>query len=122
MGAEDHQFFYELRSPNLVYSFDHGHFFPFSNRRRGLHAGQWTAAGLAGAPPVTEFDRFFAPAGLTHEIDPILRLLERITAVDIADAVSRPPDEWGTRFDDRVAMCVFLERRQQEVLQLRVGP
>ena len=35
----------------------------------------------------------------------------------IASAVAAPPDDWGISTDERIALCVFLDRRRAELLQ-----
>jgi len=112
MHATDHQVLFEATPPNRVWSVDHGHFF--------TGTPQWTPALLAALPRPTQLDVFFGPASLTSaELAPPFALLSGITAVDIAEAVARPPDQWGVMMDERVALCMYLEERQRIVLSLR---
>jgi hypothetical protein len=115
MQASDHQVIYETTSPYRVWSVDHGHFF--------VGTPQWTPAALAAVPPVAQLDLFFQPVGLRRdELAGPFDRLEAVTVEDIAQAVARPPDEWGVRIDERSALCMFLYERRERVLALRTSP
>jgi HipA-like protein len=106
--AGDHQFIYKTQPPHLVYSLDHGHFFP--------GGPNWEAANLA-IPPVTAIDGVFGSCQL---LDAELRIarasLEQIKATNIADAVAGPPDDWGINIDERLLLVKYLDKRRGEVL------
>jgi hypothetical protein len=114
-NASDHQVIYELDPPNLMWSVDHGHFF--------VGDPNWTAERLRAVPLVAGLDQFFQPLGLRpDELGPAFSLLEAASDEAIAQAVARPPDEWGVTIDERVALCVFLSTRRRAVLALRQSP
>jgi hypothetical protein len=104
----DHQFFYQ-DGTNLVFSFDHGHFFP--------GGPQWTIEGLNGAPPVMPDSVIcnacqFAP----DELAEARRRLSAVTFDSIAVAVAAPPISWGLNLDDRVALAIHMESRKNELM------
>ena len=107
--GSDHQFLYRKQAPNLVFSHDHGHFFP--------GGPNWTPASL-GRAPAPELDRtimdkcFFTDA----EISDAIQSLQRVGPAEIATAVARPPDTWGMALDERVALATYLDRRREQIL------
>ncbi|MBA3528939.1 MAG: hypothetical protein H0T91_06480 [Propionibacteriaceae bacterium] len=109
-GADDHQFFYSLDPPELVYSFDHGHFFPGEPL--------WSPEALNEAPPA-EFDRviieaaFLSSTALRQSLHP----LASITPDTIAKAVGASPVEWGVDLNARIATATFLEKRRHQLLK-----
>jgi hypothetical protein len=107
-GASDHQFIYKKQPPHLVFSFDHGLFCGLPQWPQSL------AASVAGMDPV------FLPARLQRdELAPVFDLLEDVNILHIAAAVARAPISWNVTLDEKVALCQYLERRQEEVLRLR---
>lgn len=108
--AGDHQFIYKMQPPHLVYSVDHGHFFP--------GGPNWTSASLA-VPTITAIDGLF---GTCHFLDADFRLgrasLEKVTATDIADAVAGPQEDWVISELERLLLVKYLEKRRDEVLNL----
>jgi HipA-like protein len=108
-GANDWQLFYTT-GDRLVHSLDHGHFFP--------NGPNWTAAGLAAAPPAT-VDPWFAAAALTNvELADARARLATITDDDIAEILNGPPPEWTFTADDRVALGNYLRSRRDHLLTL----
>ncbi len=109
--AGDHQLIYSMSPPNLVYSVDHGHFFP--------GGPDWTPASLAAAGPVSTLDPIFGVCGLTPEelatVAPRLLSIDRRT-IDSVCAV--PPDDWGLALSDRTALADFLEVRRVQLAAL----
>ncbi|MCH8002863.1 MAG: hypothetical protein IIA34_14560, partial [Proteobacteria bacterium] len=106
--AGDRQFIYKKSPPHLVYSHDHGHFFP--------GGPNWTVSNLQKAGPATaeqalvnhfkfkadELGRAYAPLGdLTPEM--------------LAAALAAPPQDWGVTLDERVVLAEYLERRRAEL-------
>lgn len=108
LQAADHQLMYELALPNLVYSHDHGLFFP------GAH--QWSAATIAGST-VTVRDSFFNPIGLQqNEIDPAIAALEGVTDGGIEEIVKSALPEWGVSTAELDALHVCLSKRRLDCL------
>lgn len=108
--ASDHQVIYRLSGDPLVYSVDHGHFFP--------GGPMWSAAQLAGAP-VGEIDRqVTSTCKLSDgELAEPLTSLENLREGDIAEAVAAPPDEWFFPPTDRIAVANFLWKRRANILE-----
>ena len=109
--AGDHQLIYTLNSPHVVYSVDHGHFFP--------HGPNWTAATLGACPAITQLDGTFAPCGLTPQVLKTFR--DRIAAVSdpaVRLLVDGPPDSWGVAAAERDAMHAFLVQRRNQLVAL----
>jgi hypothetical protein len=107
--ANDWQFLFEHDPPRLIYSVDHGHFFP--------NGAEWTIASLFQAPCAV-LDPCFADCNLTEaEIRQALSALKEISDESIIRAVARPPDEWGITMNERVALVEYLIQRRQELLQ-----
>jgi hypothetical protein len=106
-GAADWQLFYTT-GERLVYSLDHGHFFP--------GGPGWSAAGLRAAlrPAV---DPWFAAANLTNvELADARTLLEGITDQDVEAVLAGPPPEWPFTVDERDALNVYLRSRRDVLL------
>lgn len=111
--ANDHQVLFQIGSPVLVYSHDHGHFFP--------SGPDWTEATLA-AGPVPHTHPFFDHIGLVHaELLPTLQRLGGITEMDLVHAVTRPPSEWACTIAERVALAKYLWDRKPQVIALFGG-
>ena len=110
LGANDRQFIYGKSKPNTVYSVDHGHFFP--------SGPDWTVVGLASAPAAVGDPDTIAGCGLTaEELQVACSPLRSVTAEQIAAAVATVPDGWAIGFDERVALCEYLERRRTELVK-----
>lgn len=108
--AADHQFLYGKQPPRLVFSHDHGHFFP--------KGPEWTINSLTGAPtPALDQTIMEKCDFMPKEITTALQSLENINDECIALAVATPPDDWGLTDDDRIAMAGYLETRRDELLQ-----
>lgn len=111
ISAQDHQFIYHKTQPNLVYSVDHGAFFP-----NGL---QWTEDDLRTAPKAKIDSLLSSRCRLTEdELQEALEKLEMVTEDDIIRVVAVPPQEWRFTMEERVTMVEYLIRRQQELLEL----
>ena len=107
--ASDHQFIYKKASPNLVFSVDHGNFFP--------NGGDWQVAHIQNAPPAAPDNNIVVGCQLTQaEIDDARSTLRGITEGQIAEAVSGPMDHWGVSIDEKIAVAIFLDMRRQELL------
>ena len=108
--AQDHQLFYSTGNPRIVYSFDHGHFFP--------GGPGWSAATLL-ANTVATIDGWFAPAALTSaELASARTRLSTITDDDIAAVLSGPPPDWPFSPEERAALGQFLRSRRDGLLAL----
>lgn len=107
--ANDHQFLYKNTQPHLVYSVDHGHFFP--------GGPNWTTATLAGTAAATADAQITTACRLTDfELREAFRQLVNIDASTIARGVAVPPDEWGVPMDERIALATYLAARRNQLL------
>jgi hypothetical protein len=108
--SNDWQFLFRNDPPRLIYSVDHGHFFP--------GGPEWTVESLLQAP-IAVLDLRFAECDFTgNEIRQALSALEEITEETIVQAVARPPDSWGLTMGERVALVEYFVKRRQELLQI----
>lgn len=101
--ASDHQFFYE-DTTNIVWSFDHGHFF---------HGGpHWTIETLQAAPPV-DFDLLLVEDCLLEvpELAAAAQSLVNLVDAAIASAVASPQEAWNIVMEERVAIAQHLRSR-----------
>jgi hypothetical protein len=107
---EDHQFIYGIEPPHLVYSVDHGDFFP-----RGPG---WSLASLRRVEPAQP-DRFirFGCDLTADELRAAAGGLQRLDDQAIATAVALPPDDWGVTVDERVGLALYLTRRREQLLE-----
>jgi hypothetical protein len=107
--ANDHQLIYCNQEPNLVYSVDHGHFFP--------HGPTWTIEVLATAAPVEPYLPLRGGCGLADsEIGTALVALANVTDNDIVGAVGLPPEEWNVSQEERIALVHFIISRRDTIL------
>ena len=105
MPAADHQLIYDLSSPFHVHSVDHGFFF--------AGGPNWTEATL-GAAAAAACDTTIVN-GCKLSSDELRATLERVRDVRpevLANAVARPPDEWGISPAERLAVAKYLAARQ----------
>lgn len=106
----DEQFIYRKTHPCLVYSVDHGRFFPGGY--------DWTVESLKNAPEAEVYRKLVLSCNLTNsEIKQALDALGAIHEETIIQAVASPPDEWGITIDERMVMLEFLIQRQQSLVQ-----
>ena len=104
----DHQFFYQ-NGTKLVFSLDHGHFFP--------HGPDRTSSGLSGMPRAGPDDTIRAGCALTPgELKMARDLLERITNPVLSQAVASIPESWRVSEPERIDLLVYLEKRRDELL------
>jgi HipA-like protein len=106
---QNQQFIYEMAAPHLVYSTDHGHFFP--------NGPNWTPAHLPQAGVAVPDPSLIGPCQLSQDdmrtaASPLVGLQDQA----IARAVAAPLDEWGLAMDDRIAVATYLARRRGELL------
>ena len=109
VSAGNEQFIYKTTAPNLVYSVDHGHFFP--------SGPDWTVPSLGTAAPpqlnaIIAGACNFAPA----EIAPVVARLRFISDAHIATVIGRPPTSWNVSRDERIALADYLVTRRDHLL------
>jgi hypothetical protein len=113
--ANDRQFIYGKAKPNTVYSVDHGHFFP--------GGPDWNDAGLVSAPAAIADPDTIAGCNLTaDELQVACRPLQPVMAEQIGAAVAAIPNGWAISFDERIALCEYLERRRAELVKAYTAP
>lgn len=111
IGAQDHQFVYSKTGPQLVYSVDHGHFFP--------SGPAWTEASLAGAPESQPDTQITNACNITQpELHEAIRALSDVGDEALAYIVAVPPDEWGLTMEERMALLNYLTKRRDELLAM----
>lgn len=104
----DHQFIYKKAPPHIVYSVDHGHFFP--------QGPNWSLPALANAPTAV-VDPVFNACGFSQaELFEAARKLESVNQGEIAGIVAGVPDDWGISNDETTGMTEYLSRRRKELL------
>ncbi|MGC8541997.1 MAG: hypothetical protein ACP5QA_15410, partial [Phycisphaerae bacterium] len=107
--ASDHQFLYRKEPPNLVFSHDHGHFFP--------GGPNWSVESLTKASAARPDSTILEKCDFTEaEINEALDSLRVVEASHIAHAVAQPPDTWGLSLDDRIALACYLDARREQLL------
>lgn len=107
--AGDTQLIYGNDPPHLVYSVDHGHFFP--------GGPNWQVSTLAQAAPAHLEQSIVSECGLTEaEQKGALLALRSINETAIIRAVAAPPEDWEISLDERVALVIFFLSRRQELL------
>ena len=111
MFAGDHQLIYRTSPPHLVYSVDHGHFFP--------GGPNWTVQSIAGVTAILQYDTMFNAAAITSaERTNTLSCLGRLSDREIDDIVAIPPSSWGIDHAERVALSTMIKNRKSEILAL----
>lgn len=107
--ANDIQFIFQKNPPRLVYSVDHGHFFP--------GGPDWTELDLMQALQAELNPDLYNNCNFTpDEISSALRALQSVSEETIIQAVAAPPSEWGLTLDERVTLVEYLTRQQQQLL------
>jgi hypothetical protein len=107
--ANDVQFIYKNDEPRLVYSVDHGHFFP--------GGPEWTTASLSTAPTPDLDPSITSGCQFTDShLQGVRNGLAGVGDQTIADAVARPPDDWNFTADERVAVATYLADRRDVLL------
>jgi hypothetical protein len=100
----DHQFFYQ-DGTNLVWSFDHGHFFP--------SGPNWTVASLQGAVAATPDPTIVAGCALSPlELAAAKPSLNGITDDKLAAAIGAIPSAWDVTTPEKAELAIYLERRR----------
>jgi hypothetical protein len=105
--AKFHQFIYTAKAPHIVYSCDHGEFFP-----RGP---DWTEESLAAAPVAAPDSLIVTACGLTRDEIAMARpLFDSISPEVIATAIAAVPRDWGGVTDrERYALACYLLSRSE---------
>ena len=109
--AQDHQLYYAATQPELVFSFDHGHFLP---------GGPNLSIALAATTSrPLQLDTYFDACRLTpDELRAARHDLLNVTFDQLATAVASPPEDWSLTMADRVVLAEFLRRRRAQVARL----
>jgi hypothetical protein len=111
IGAQDHQFVYSKTAPQLVYSVDHGHFFP--------GGPVWTEQSLAAATHPQPDTQITNSCNATQEeLHLALRALSAVPDEALISIVALPPDEWGLTMEDRITLFEFFTERRSELLAM----
>lgn len=105
--AGDPQLIYQLDKPNLVWSVDHGNFFP--------GGPNWSIADLQAAGTATVFADLAGHCG-TQQIQEAILVLANVQPEQIAAVVAAPPTTWAVTMDERIELAIFLEKRRLELL------
>lgn len=104
----DHQVIFANQQPRLVYSVDHGHFFP--------GGPEWRIETLLNAAPPVASAEIVAGCNLPNEdLDEAIAALRRVDDEAICRAIAQPPDEWGININERVALAEYLASRRDRL-------
>lgn len=104
----DHQFFYQ-DGTNLVFSFDHGHFFP--------NGPGWTIQALNGLPPAAPDPVICNACQFSAaELNDARQRLMTLEPDKIAGAVAASPDVWAVSITERVRLAIYLATRKNELV------
>jgi hypothetical protein len=111
----DNQLIYKKSPPEVVFSVDHGHFFP--------GGPAWTAQTLSQAARPEPLKDICAACDLgPGDLATALGALRQVDKVVIAEAVAMPPDDWQFDLDLRAAAAKYLYRRRGQLLgEIPVG-
>jgi hypothetical protein len=107
--AGDPQLIYGQTAPHLVYSVDHGHFFP--------GGPNWTVAGLNGAGPCVLYGELMNGCKITREeLLAVENRLRTMSVETIAEAVAMSPDTWNIAAEERIAVAAYLAARREQLM------
>lgn len=105
--ANDHQFIFRKLPPRIIYSVDHGHFFP--------NPPNWKIEHLEQDSPAT-LDTYFDCCNFVHaELEKIYDILKDVTDNMIIEVVASPREEWGITITERLGMINYLINRKKEL-------
>lgn len=114
--ANDHQFIFHKIPPRIIYSVDHGHFFP--------NQPEWRVEDLEQDLPAT-LDIYFENCNFADdELKYIYDILNNVTDQAIVKAVAFPREDWGITFAERLGMINYLINRKTDLqnhLKYRLG-
>jgi hypothetical protein len=102
--AADHQFLHELPPPHLIYSHDHGLFFP------GMHG--WNVGTVSAAHAASPDPRLVSLGFTKAELQASETALGAVSDADISGVVNAVPPEWGATSAelDALAACLIARR------------
>lgn len=108
--GSDHQFLYANQHPPVVYSCDHGHFFP--------NGPDWTIASLTAAPAATPDQTLVSTCSITPaELRVASGALEALDPEPaISSALGNVLDHWGVTLDELVALAQYLTVRREQII------
>jgi hypothetical protein len=107
--AADHQFLHEVPPPHVIYSHDHGLFFP------GMHG--WNV-GLVSAAHAASPDPRLVSLGFTKaELETTRIELAAVSDADISAVVNSVPPAWGATSAELDALSTCLIARRVSLLQ-----
>jgi hypothetical protein len=104
----DHQFIYVKGMPPLVYSHDHGHFFP--------GAPNWTAASFAQHNATLDANIANGCNLTPAEIADAIARLNAVAPANLNEVVDGVPAAWAITPDERAAMVAFLTMRRAALI------
>ena len=114
--ANDRQFIFRQTPPRIIYSVDHGHFFP--------NPPEWRIADLE-QDTFAVLDSEFENCNFTDdELKIVYDILNEVTDSTIVQVVAFPREDWGITFAERWAMINYLIERKGELqhhLKFRLG-
>lgn len=114
VSSNDHQLLYRKQLPNLVFSVDHGHFFP--------GGPNWDENKLKSAPDPSVHDWFKSTCQFTDgEIKFAARRLAGVTDDQIAYAVGVVPDARGLTESERISLAIYLAERRAKLCTAMFG-
>ena len=112
MDAKDRQYLYGEEFPNLVWSHNHGWFFP--------GGASWNVLTLFEAAPAEPDHNIRMQVELTpQEIDVALGKLGDISDQAIVDVVCTVPEQWNILDAERVGLVRFLTTRRDMLLDTK---
>lgn len=103
----DQQLIYSLDKPPLVWSVDHGHFFP--------GGPNWSIPNLQTAATAT-VNQALAAVSTSKSIGEVIEVIASVKPEDIATAVAAPPPSWAITMDERKELAIFIEQRRTDLL------
>jgi hypothetical protein len=105
--ANDPQMIYCLTKPHLVWSVDHGNFFP--------GGPNWTVAHLQAADDASVHSEILTVCR-DYATRETLDVLATVQPEQIATAVAAPPKTWAIAVEERRELAIMLEKRRNELL------
>ena len=106
-SANDPQMIYSLDKPQLVWSVDHGNFFP--------GGPDWSVTQLHTTEAACVLANISAVCKTQH-IQETLDVLAEVKPEQIAAAVAAPPPTWQITTEERRELAMMIERRRTELL------
>lgn len=113
LDGNDAQWLYGKAEPHLVYSFDHGCFFP--------GGPEWTEDDLRNAPPPEQHPAFDICGLDSDTLKQAAAPLKALQPVQIAGVLASVPAAWGLTPVEAVAVSAFAHRRAQQLCAIIDG-